>query len=607
MFRKLVFTLVGLCMILGCAGCTTGTTTPPNPDGGDGTTEKTEFTVTFNTLGGSAVASIKVEEGQELQLPSNPTRGDHTFEGWFTDEACTKPFENLKITSNITLYAKWKKIEVSVPLAATKVFMIGDSTCAYYDQSTKDLDYYYQRAGFGTSIASYFKEEAQVVNLAVGGASSRSFATLEQYKTFTSSVSKGDYVIVAFGHNDEKKIDEKFTTLEENSKDKEGTFHYYLYKNFIKVALDAGATPILATPIVRYDASGAYEEGSKYLHCMQEDASYGGGDYAEATRTLAANENLTLIDNTRLTAAKWKASTPKEAMDYYGMITSTAIDGTHLNSYGAQMVGYMMADALKKTDSKLAAYVKDEITEPTKEEYLKVNPQYVEPSYQAPTSWSDLWGTKEEEWHASAFGYFKKDPKNKFQDYFDIKENEDGSVTLSDKTDTQCGRFNSKGDGLLMYFRQLKVDDDFTIEVTMHVDEVKVQNSGSGCGLMVRDDMYIDQYVAELNTNFLAVGGLGMPFTSNGSQYSYIAFQREKTDALTRDKADKSNDYLKAGDEVTLKIVKIDSTYSLYYNGTKTGVNYDLSLAGDDKEFIYVGVFVAGATCTFRNIIFTQN
>ena len=38
---------------------------------------------------------------------------------------------------------------------------------------------------------------------------------------------------------------------------------------------------------------------------MQEDASYGGGDYAEATRTLAASEKLTLIDNTRLTAAKW--------------------------------------------------------------------------------------------------------------------------------------------------------------------------------------------------------------------------------------------------------------------------------------------------------------
>ena len=95
-----------------------------------------------------------------------------------------------------------------------------------------------------------------------------------------------------------------------------------------------------------------------------------------------------------------------------------------------------------------------------------------------------------------------------------------------------------------MYFRQLRVDDDFTIEATMHVDEVKVANNGSGCGLMVRDDMYIDQYVAELNTNFLAVGALGMPFTSGESKYTYVAFQREKTDALTRDKKDKSDTYL---------------------------------------------------------------
>ncbi len=605
MLKKVLFTLAGLWMILGCVGCATNTPATPGPE--DDTIQKKEFIVTFDTLGGTAIEQIKVEEGKELQLPVTPTKEGHTFEGWFTDKECTKPFSDLKISSNITLYAKWKQNEVSVPLANTKVFMIGDSTCAYYDQATKDLDYYYQRAGFGTAISSYFKEEAEVVNLAVGGASSRSFATLEQYTTFTSSVSKGDYVIVAFGHNDEKKIDEKFATLEGNSKDKEGTFHYYLYKNFIKVAIDAGATPILATPIVRYDASGAYAEGSKYLHFMQEDASYGGGDYAEATRSLAASEGLSLIDNTRLTAAKWKTSTPKEAMDYYGMITSTAIDGTHLNSYGAQMVGYMMADAIKNSDSKLASYVKAEIKEPTKEEFLVVNPNYVEPTYQAPTSWSTLWGTKEEEWHASAFGYFKKDPKNNFKEYFDIKENSNDTITLSDKTDTQCGRFNSKGDGLLMYFRQLKVDADFTLEATMHVDEVKVANNGSGCGLMVRDDMYIDKYVAELNTNFLAVGALGMPFTSGDSKYSYVAFQREKVEALTRDKKDKVDSYLQAGDEVTLKIIKIDSTYSLYYNGNKTGVNYDLSLAGDDKEYIYVGLFVAGVTCTFSNITFTTN
>ena len=561
MLKKVLFTIAGLWMILGCVGCATNTPETPGPE--DDTIQKKVFIVTFDTLGGTAIEQIKVEEGKELQLPVTPTKEGHTFEGWFTDKECTKPFSDLKISSNITLYAKWKQNEVSVPLANTKVFMIGDSTCAYYDQTTKDLDYYYQRAGFGTAISSYFKEEAEVVNLAVGGASSRSFATLEQYTTFTSSVSKGDYVIVAFGHNDEKKIDEKFATLEGNSKDKEGTFHYYLYKNFIKVAIDAGATPILATPIVRYDASGAYAEGSKYLHFMQEDASYGGGDYAEATRSLAASEGLALIDNTRLTAAKWK--------------------------------------------TKLASYVKAEIKEPTKEEFLVVNPNYVEPTYQAPTSWSTLWGTKEEEWHASAFGYFKKDPKNNFKEYFDIKENSNDTITLSDKTDTQCGRFNSKGDGLLMYFRQLKVDADFTLEATMHVDEVKVANNGSGCGLMVRDDMYIDKYVAELNTNFLAVGALGMPFTSGDSKYSYVAFQREKVEALTRDKKDKVDSYLQAGDEVTLKIVKIDSTYSLYYNGNKTGVNYDLSLAGDDKEYIYVGLFVAGVTCTFSNITFTTN
>ena len=712
MRKKIIFVLMGLVLILGLASCKTD---QPNPTPGPGpvvTPEKTEYTVTFDTLGGNAIEAKKVEEGKAVVLPTDPTKEGYTFAGWYTDKDCTKKYENEKVskdmtlyakwtekqtppepakynvtyeinghgvqptnltdvtalpetlpvltaegwvfegwftdeglataavagaalTAGITLYAKWTKNSVSVPLAKTTVYMIGDSTCAPYDQATKDLDYYYQRDGFGTGIAPYFKEEATVVNLGVGGASSKSFTTLPQYDTFKKDLKAGDYVIIIFGHNDEKKADStKFATLTNNGKDNEGTFSYYMYNNFIKYALEKGATPILGTPIVRYDAKNNYAEGTKYLHCMTEDATFGGGDYAQAARDLAEELGLTLIDNTRLTAAKWKATTEGAgSRDYYGMISSTAEDGTHLNSYGARMVGYLMTSSLLTSSSSLANYVVDDLKEPTREEFLKVNPNYVEPTYTAPTSWSTNWTTSGD-WHASVFGALRHDPKKYIKTFYDIRENADGTVTLEDKglnkdgdydrdeegnilkdekgniiyPNYATGQFNSKKDGILMYFQQLSINDNFVFEATIHLDSVQYVNNGGAFGLMVRDDMYVDTFKADLNTNFLAVGNLGTPFGAGTSnEYTYVAFQRETTDAFGRLKEDKTDNYLKVGDSVTLKIVKVDSTYSLFYNGVKTAGKYDLSLAGDDKAYIYVGLFVAGVTATFSNISLTVN
>ncbi|MCI5604232.1 MAG: S-layer homology domain-containing protein [Clostridia bacterium] len=68
----------------------------------------TSYTVTFDGGEGVSVDSIKLNKnGTVSELPV-PTREGYTFEGWYTDEALTKPFAtDTKITSNIKLYAKW--------------------------------------------------------------------------------------------------------------------------------------------------------------------------------------------------------------------------------------------------------------------------------------------------------------------------------------------------------------------------------------------------------------------------------------------------------------------------------------------------------------------
>ena len=68
----------------------------------------TPFTVTFNSNGGSAVASQTVNSGGKATKPADPTKGGVSFGGWYTDAALTTAYNfNNAVTSDLTLYAKW--------------------------------------------------------------------------------------------------------------------------------------------------------------------------------------------------------------------------------------------------------------------------------------------------------------------------------------------------------------------------------------------------------------------------------------------------------------------------------------------------------------------
>ena len=68
-----------------------------------------EFTVTFNSMGGSSVESKTVKDGDLLTEPAEPKYDGYIFNGWYKDEACTQSwvFESDKVTASITLYAGW--------------------------------------------------------------------------------------------------------------------------------------------------------------------------------------------------------------------------------------------------------------------------------------------------------------------------------------------------------------------------------------------------------------------------------------------------------------------------------------------------------------------
>ena len=67
------------------------------------------YTVSFEVNGGSAIADQNVTSGTKATKPSDPTKADSTFDGWYQDATFTVAFDfDTVITADSTIYAKWK-------------------------------------------------------------------------------------------------------------------------------------------------------------------------------------------------------------------------------------------------------------------------------------------------------------------------------------------------------------------------------------------------------------------------------------------------------------------------------------------------------------------
>ena len=84
-------------------GTGSGSSKPSTGNNGTSSEEQpTYYTVTFNSDGGTFVASQQVKKGEKATKPSNPTKDGYVFAGWNFDF-------NIPITSNVTIKAKWTK------------------------------------------------------------------------------------------------------------------------------------------------------------------------------------------------------------------------------------------------------------------------------------------------------------------------------------------------------------------------------------------------------------------------------------------------------------------------------------------------------------------
>ena len=146
------------------------------------------------------------------------------------------------------------------------VFLIGDSTV---DTAAEPF------RGWGWAFPRYVREGTEVRNHAFSGRSSRSFREEGRFEPVRAAMKAGDLLLIQFGHNDEKD-DERHT-------DPETTYTQEL-RVYCAAALDAGAQPVLITPVSRRYFSGS--SSLLYTH----------GEYPRAVRVLARELDIPLCN-----------------------------------------------------------------------------------------------------------------------------------------------------------------------------------------------------------------------------------------------------------------------------------------------------------------------
>ena len=470
-----------------------------------------------------------------------------------------------------------------------KIIMLGDSTVSKFN----DVSYYYPRYGYGVLLTEYVNN-IEVLNLALSGRSSKSFLVENNYQEFLDKVEMGDFVIIGFGHNDEKGDDfARFTSAKLGIND-EGSYQKSLYDNYIKKALEKKAFPIVCSPIPRLDFSFKYE--GNFIHINEY------GDYRKSALDLASKLNIAGIDLTIPVVELSKKMGDKQLLLHAiskgkkvdGNITydEKSVDKTHLNYLGAKWVAYFLASKLKEINHPISKYISN-LEEP-KISDLKVNPEYEYKEYKTPDfdSYNPPLNFKcDKPFYGTAFGAL-----DKLDSLIAKSDNDSFLVGTSEKR----GKFNASSEGFAYAFTKIDKNYNFKFSAHLKIESYK-EIRQSAFGLMLRGDVYFNQENPNENytTNYIA-GGL---VTTDA--ITYVNFSRSNPTELDKE-LNVINEFYKENEELDISIERLGQVVFVdtIYRGEKYSSKYiDFDYLSLDDKYVFVGMFANNQTIVrFTNV-----
>jgi lysophospholipase L1-like esterase len=251
--------------------------------------------------------------GGEVRLKDR----EKTSETWAWDNRITLEFVGLAPAVD--------RIEIENANGIPTLYIAGDSTST--DQSREPFN------SWGQMLTRFFTPDIAVANHGESGESLRGFIAERRLAKVMSVIRPGDWLFIQMGHNDQKEKGEgvgAFTTYKAS------------LKQFIAEARQHGATPVLVTSMNRltFDADG------KITNSL--------GDFPEAVRQTATEENVALIDLNAMSKPFYEALGPQEAHRAFA-----GSDTTHHSDYGSYELAKCIVQGIKDAKLSIAKYLVD--------------------------------------------------------------------------------------------------------------------------------------------------------------------------------------------------------------------------------------------------------
>lgn len=213
--------------------------------------------------------------------------------------------------------------------AGNQIVLVGDSTVADWAKEKP-------ARGWGQLLSEFLNGEVGVLNLAVCGASTKTFPATGNWQRALSS--GGKFLLIQFGHNDAHGPGKPESTVAD------GDYADNL-KRFIDEARAAGLTPILVTPVHRR-MFGADGLPSKELE-----------PYAAAMRRVASEAGVPLIDLYESSGKYFEGLGEQGSVG----ITVSDVDRSHFTETGARAIAGQVAEGMRGCSPELGALLKPEV------------------------------------------------------------------------------------------------------------------------------------------------------------------------------------------------------------------------------------------------------
>lgn len=249
---------------------------------------------------------------------------------------------------------------------STTIFVIGDSTAANKDTTGGKVE-----RGWAMMLQDCFDPDFIVVdNHAVNGRSSKSFIDEGRWGKVLEKIKPGDYVIIQFGHNDEKPQADRHT-------EPGSTFDNNLAR-YVLDTREKGGIPVLMNSVVRRNfyvkapendddeklRTSTFKDGAKMVEGDSLIDTH--GLYRSVPILVAERTHCHFVDANQIThnleQGLGREGSKKLHMWFLpGEEPSEPQgkqDNTHYNKYGAQVVANLLADALCEEIPLLSKYRK---------------------------------------------------------------------------------------------------------------------------------------------------------------------------------------------------------------------------------------------------------